>query len=166
VAARGLPFDVFALHFQLGDVIATVRDMPEVTFVLNHLGSPAGIGSFATRREEVWLRWRADIATLAGEPNVVVKLGGMGMYPVGFEWHKRSRLPSSRELANATRRYFHHAIDVFGPHRCMFESNFPPDKLSGSYRTLWNSLKLIAEPYAAAERTSMFSETARRIYRL
>jgi L-fuconolactonase len=166
VAARGLPFDVFALHFQLGDVIATVREMPDVTFVLDHLGSPVGIGPFARRREEVWPRWRADVATIAREPNVVVKLGGMGMYPVGFEWHKRGRLPSSRELATATGRYFHHSIDVFGPQRCMFESNFPPDKLSGSYRTLWNSLKLIAAPYTIAEKTSMFSGNARRIYRL
>jgi predicted TIM-barrel fold metal-dependent hydrolase len=69
-------------------------------------------------------------------------------------------------LADATSKYFVHGIEAFGPDHCMFESNFSPDKLSGSYRTLWNSFKLIAAGYTDAERADMFAGTARRAYRI
>ena len=48
----------------------------------------------------------------------------------------------------------------------MFESNFPVDRLSISYRTLWNGLKKIAADYSEAEQTAMFSGTARMVYKL
>ena len=95
-----------------------------------------------------------------------MKLGGLNMYLTGFLWHKNERLPSSAELLAATGDYYAYAIDTFGPSRCMFESNFPPDKLSGSYRTLWNLFKRVAEPYSDDEKTSMFSGTVTRVYRL
>jgi predicted TIM-barrel fold metal-dependent hydrolase len=166
LAARGLTCDVYVFQVQLQDVIATVRALPEVTFVLNHLGGIVGICPWTGRREELFDQWRDDMATIAREPNVYLKLGGMGMFIPGFDWHKGERRPSSRQLADATRKYFDHGIESFGPDRCMFESNFSPDKLSGSYRTLWNSFKLIASGYAADEKASLFADTARRVYRL
>jgi L-fuconolactonase len=166
VAARGLTFDVFILHFQLPDLIDTARALPEVTFVLDHLGAAAGIGGYAHRREEVWLQWCADMATLAESPNVVVKLGGMNMAWTGFGWENEAKLPSSQQLADVSGRYYRYAIDCFGPSRCLFESNFPPDSIAGSYRTLWNAFKRIAEPYSATEKADLFAGTARRVYRL
>jgi predicted TIM-barrel fold metal-dependent hydrolase len=166
VGARGLSFDLYVFQTQLADAVTTVRMFPDVSFVLNHLGGLIGVGPLAGRQESLRPQWRQDIAALGREPNVAVKLGGAGMFLTGFRWHKQSRLPSSVALAAATEEYFHHAIESFGPDRCMFESNFPPDKISGSYRTLWNSFKIIASSYTTAEKQDMFSGTARRWYRL
>jgi predicted TIM-barrel fold metal-dependent hydrolase len=66
----------------------------------------------------------------------------------------------------AQERYYLHAIDVFGPARCMFESNFPVDKRSLSYSVLYNGLKKIAARFTDVEQDQMFSGTARRIYGL
>ena len=80
---------------------------------------------------------------------------------------ERARPPAtSNELVDAQERYYHHAIDCFGPDRCMFESNFPVDRFSISYRVLWNALKKIAARYSAPERDAMFFGTAQRVYRL
>ena len=57
-------------------------------------------------------------------------------------------------------------IECFGAQRCMFESNFPVDRMSLSYRVLWNGLKKIAAGCSEAEHTDLFSGTAQRIYRL
>jgi L-fuconolactonase len=164
--AHALTFDVMALHFQLADVLDTVRALPEVGFVLDHVGGVVGIGQYAGRHDEVFAAWRTDLAALAREPNVVVKLGGMNMHLTGWGWHRRPRLPSSDELVAAQGRWFAAAIDSFGPDRCMFESNFPPDKISGSYRTLWNAFKKLAAGYSSEERSALFSGTATRVYRL
>lgn len=166
LAARNLTFDVYVFQVLLPDLIETVRALPEVTFVLNHLGGVAGVHPWRGRREELFPRWQNDMATLAREQNVYLKLGGMNMFIPAFDWHKGDRLPSSQELVDATGRFFDHGIQCFGPSRCMFESNFSPDALSGSYRTLWNSFKIITRSYSSAEKADMFAETARRVYRL
>jgi predicted TIM-barrel fold metal-dependent hydrolase len=166
LAARDLTFDVYAWQVQLPEVIEMVRAVPEVTFVINHLGGIVGIHPWKGQREALFPQWQQDISDLAREPNVVMKLGGMNMFIPAFDWHKGDRRPSSAELAAATSKYFEHGIQAFGPDRCMFESNFSPDKLSGSYRTLWNSFKLIASSYTDAEKASLFAGTAREVYRI
>ena len=64
--------------------------------------------------------------------------------------------------------FYRYAIETLGPDRCMFESNFPVDKESVSYRTLWNLMKRIASKMGLSEgeKASLFSGTAARIYRL
>jgi predicted TIM-barrel fold metal-dependent hydrolase len=166
LAARDLTFDVYVWQVQLPDVIQMVRAVPEATFILNHLGGIVGIHPWKGQRDALFPQWKQDITTLAGEPNVRLKLGGMNMFIPAFDWHKGERRPSSQGLADATAKYFDHGIASFGPHRCMFESNFSPDKLSGSYRTLWNSFKRLAEGYTDSERADMFAGTARRTYRI
>jgi predicted TIM-barrel fold metal-dependent hydrolase len=84
----------------------------------------------------------------------------------GFGWHKRDKPPTSDELTASTRDWYLHAIDVFGPSRCMFESNFPVDKLSCSYGVLWNAFKKIARGFSADEKAALFHDTAKRVYRL
>jgi predicted TIM-barrel fold metal-dependent hydrolase len=84
----------------------------------------------------------------------------------GYGWEHKSRPPTSAELAQATRRYFEHTIDRFGTDRCMFESNFPVDKLSCSYTVLWNSFKHLSKGCSADERAALFHDTAARVYRL
>jgi predicted TIM-barrel fold metal-dependent hydrolase len=103
---------------------------------------------------------------LASCPNVVVKLGGLGMAICGFEFHKRDVLPGSEELSNAWRPYLETCIEAFGPDRGMLESNFPVDGVSCSYAALWNAFKRVTKGASAAEKAALYRDTARRFYRL
>jgi L-fuconolactonase len=114
----------------------------------------------------VFEHWRRDIDELARCPNVRAKLGGLAMPINGFDWHKREQLPSSQQLADATARYVLHAIDRFGAQRCMFESNFPVDRVSCSCLMLWNSFKRLTTCLSAADKAALFHDTAVRAYRL
>ncbi len=84
----------------------------------------------------------------------------------GFGWHRREVPPDSAELAAAWTPYFLTCIDAFGPERCMFESNFPVDKVACSYTTLWNAFKRVAREYSDKERAALLHDTAVRTYRL
>jgi L-fuconolactonase len=125
-----------------------------------------GVGPYSGRRQEILVGWRKDIAELAKCPNVNVKLGGIGMTSFGFDFHERDVPPSSEELAVAWRQYIEPCIEAFGINRCMFESNFPPDKQSCGYTELWNAFKRITAGASAAEKTALYSGTAARVYRL
>jgi L-fuconolactonase len=97
---------------------------------------------------------------------VVAKLGGLAMPDNGFGWNQRDRPASSDELLEAQARYYLHAIDCFGPERCLFESNFPVDKRSLPYGVYWNAMKKLAARYTPAQQQAMFHDNAQRIYRL
>ena len=163
---RGYSYDTWHYHHQNQDFLSLAQAVPDTTMVLDHFGTPLGVGSYANKREEIFLRWQEDIAAIAQCPNVVAKLGGLAMPDNGFGWHERDLPPSSDEFVDAQSRYYNHAIACFGAERCMFESNFPVDRLSISYPVLWNGLKKIASHYPETEQTAMFSGTARRVYRI
>jgi L-fuconolactonase len=163
---RGLSFELWCYHPQIPDVISLAHAFPDTTIVLDHLGGPLGIGPYAGRQQEVFEQWRASMHTLASCPNVLVKLGGLGMEVNGFGWERRPAPPTSEELAAATHHFFDYAIDQFGVERCMFESNFPVDKLSSSYTVLWNAFKRIASGCSPTEKAQLFHDTAARVYRL
>jgi len=97
---------------------------------------------------------------------VMVKLGGINMPVSGFGWHRRPTPPTSDELVAAARDYYLHTIDKFGPRRCMFESNFPVDRVSCSYVVLWNAFKKIAARFTPEEKAWLFHRTAAEFYRL
>ena len=166
LAPLGLSFDAWLYHPQLDAVIDLARAFPDTSIVLDHFGGPLGIGPYAGQADAVYHDWRHRIDVLATCPNVVVKLGGLAMPINGFGWHKHAQLPGSRQLAEATARYYLHTIERFGPQRCMFESNFPVDKVSCSYLVLWNSFKRLVADFSAADKAALFHDTAARIYRL
>ena len=166
LAPLGLSFEGWCYHPQIPDLTDLARAFPETTIILNHFAGPLGIGPYAGTREQNLPQWRRDIAELATCPNVVAKLGGINMKVNGFEWHNQERPPSSEELAAATWVYYEHCIEQFGAERCLFESNFPVDKVSCSYNVLWNTFKRIAAGCSAAEKADLFHDTAARVYRL
>jgi len=166
LAKHELLFELMVLHSQLKDVIATVRTLPDVTFVLDHIGVPMGIGAFRGRRDEVFKTWMADLKTLGREPNVHVKVGGMGMITSGLFGSAAAPPQGSSSLATILKPYYEHAIECFTPRRALFESNFPPDSLSADYVTVWNALKIFSNQYGAAERAHMFHDNAVNLYRL
>jgi L-fuconolactonase len=162
----GLSFESWQYHPQLPDAIDLARAFPDTTIILNHVGGVLGVGPYAGHRQEVLAAWRRDIGELAKCPNVNVKLGGIGMTSFGFDFHERDVPPSSEQLAAAWRQYVEPCIEAFGVDRCMFESNFPPDKQSCGYTELWNAFKRITASASAEEKTALYSGTAAGVYRL
>jgi predicted TIM-barrel fold metal-dependent hydrolase len=166
LAPLGLSFDSWLFHPQIGELADLARAFPDTRIVLDHCGGPAGTGSYAGRREEIFPAWKASIREVAKCPNVVVKLGGLAMCLLGYDFHERPMPPSSEQLATAWRPYIETCIEAFGPERCMFESNFPPDKGQCSYQVIFNAFKRIAASCSEAEKTALFSKTATDFYRL
>ena len=166
LAPLGLSFDAWLYHPQIAELTDLARAFPDTTIVLDHFGGPLGIGPYARQADAVYAQWKRDIDALAQCPNVVAKLGGIHMPINGFGWHKRDLPPTSQQLADAAARYVRHTIDRFGPQRCMFESNFPVDKVSCSYLVLWNSFKRLAADFGPADKAALFHDTAARVYRL
>lgn len=168
LAPLGLSFDAWIYHTQIPEVVELARCFPETSIVLNHVGGVIGIGPYADRRDETRAEWLASLHALADCPNVSVKLGGLGMRLFGFDFTQRELPPSSRELAQAWGPYIQPCLQLFGPERCMFESNFPVDKGSFPYGVLWNAFKRLASGcgLTAAQKQAVFSGTASRIYRL
>jgi len=160
----GLRFDAWLYHPQLPELTDLARAFPDLPIVLNHMAGPLGIGPYADCREEVFDHWRSGLSELASCPNVWVKLGGRTMSMSGFGWHKRARPVGSEELSRALAPYFETCIALFGPDRCMFESNFPVDRAGVSYTVLWNAFKRLTTGYSDAERAALFAESAQRFY--
>ena len=166
LAPLGLSFDAWLFHPQIGELTDLARAFPDTKIALDHCGGPIGIGSYANRRDEIFPAWKASVQEIARCPNVVVKLGGLAMRLLGYDFHERPLPPSSEEAAAAWRPYIETCIEAFGPERSMFESNFPPDKGQCSYQVIFNAFKRIAAPYSEAEKTALFSKTATEFYRL
>jgi predicted TIM-barrel fold metal-dependent hydrolase len=162
----GLSFDAWLFHPQIGELADLARAFPDTRIVLDHCGGPIGLGSYANRRDEIFVGWKASIQDIAKCPNVVVKLGGLAMRLLGYDFHERPMPPSSEDAAAAWRPYMETCIEAFGASRCMFESNFPPDKGQCSYQVIFNAFKRIAAPCSEAEKTALFSKTATDFYRL
>src|SRR3954468_3652081 len=166
LAPLGLSFDAWLLHPQIGELADLARAFPDTRIVLDHCGGPIGRGRFTNRRDKTFVDWKASILEIAKCPNVSVKLGGLAMCLLGYDFHLRPKPPSSEEAAAAWRPYIETCIEAFGPNRCMFESNFPPDKGQCSYPVIFNAFKRISAQYSEAEKTALFSKTATDFYKL
>src|SRR5260370_5330000 len=137
LAPLGLSFDAWLFHPQIPELTNLARAFPDTRIVLDHCGGPIGIGSYANRRDEIFASWKASIREMAKCPNVVVKLGGLAMRLLGYDFHQRPMPPSSEEAAAAWRPYIETCIEAFGPERSMFQSTFPPAKGRCSYQWIF-----------------------------
>jgi predicted TIM-barrel fold metal-dependent hydrolase len=165
LARMGMTLEGWCYHPQLPEMADFAKAVPELTIVLNHVGGLLRTGPYANR-DKTMDTWRKGIAAVAACPNVVVKLGGLGMTRCGFDWHTRDKPIGSEELAASMAPFLTYCIEKFTPERSMFESNFPVDKVSFSYNVMWNAFKRFTKGYSAAERAAMFHDTAARIYRI
>jgi predicted TIM-barrel fold metal-dependent hydrolase len=166
LAGMGLSLEGWMYFPQLPELADFARAVPNLTIILNHIGGLMRVGPYANRDDEVLATWRSGIAAVAACPNVYMKLGGIGMPRTGFDWHARNKPIGSEELAAAMAPFMTYCIEQFGPDRCMFESNFPVDKVSYSYNVMYNAFKRLSKGYSAAERAAMFHDTAARVYRI
>jgi predicted TIM-barrel fold metal-dependent hydrolase len=166
VARRNLAFDAMLYHEQIPELTALAGDVDDATIILDHYGTPLGVGHYRGQERETFTAWRRDIVELAQCPNVHIKLGGLGMIITGAEHHLGDRPPTSSDLAARWRPYFDVCAEAFGARRCLFESNFPVDKAMYSYAVLWNAFKTLAAGASAAEKADLFTGTAARLYRL
>ena len=166
LAGMGLSLDIMLSFPQLNEVAEFAQAVPELPIILNHVGGVSRTGIYAGKDDEVIPAWRAGIAAVARCPNVVCKLGGLGMPRWGFDWHRRDVPIGSEELAAAMAPWLGYCIEQFGPERGMFESNFPPDKVSFSYNVMYNAFKRLSAQYSPTERANLLHDTAVRAYRI
>lgn len=148
LAEHGYPFDVCVRHRQLPEVAELVSRVPDVTFVLDHLGKPA----VAEHRSQPW---REDIRRLAASPNVVCKVSGLTTEADHAAWTPEDLLP-----------YLRHVLAEFGAQRCMFGSDWPVATLATSYDRWIEVVEQAMDGLSAAEREAVAAGTARRVYGL
>jgi predicted TIM-barrel fold metal-dependent hydrolase len=147
-------------------VAALARAHPAAGIVVIHCGSPVGHSSYAGREKQVHAQWLAGMQALARCSNVSIKLGGLLMCLGSFDFTTAARPPTSEELAALWRPWIEPCIELFGAERCMVSSNFPVDKAGVPYGTLWNMFKRITAGCSEHDKQMLFSQTARRVYRL
>lgn len=148
LADHDLTADLCVRHHQLPEVTDLVRRVPQVVFVLDHLGKPAV-------RDAVTDPWREHVSRLAELPNVVCKLSGLTTEADWSGWRTEQILP-----------YLRHALAEFGPERCMFGSDWPVATLATAYGR-W--LDVVVEALAdrpVPEADLVLRGTAARVYRL
>ena len=147
LARHGLSFDLQAPWWHLREAASLARAFPDTLIILNHTGLPAD------RSPQGLRRWRDAMAALAAEPNVAVKISGLGV--PGQPWTAES----NRDVVLRT-------IDLFGVDRAMFASNFPVDGLVASFDTIYRGFKAIVRDFSPADRRRLFHDNAVRVYRL
>jgi L-fuconolactonase len=147
LAAAGLSFDVVPLPHQLPAAVTAARAVPELTFVLDHLGGPpADTGQGAQAGP-----WASAIRSLAALPNVTCKLSGMH---------------TSAARASDLRPYYETVLAAFGPDRLLFGSDWPVCTLAAPYGQVCDMYRELTAQLSAAEQLAIFDRTARRVYRL
>jgi L-fuconolactonase len=147
VGEFGLPFDVCVRAAERGDVAPLVDACPDVSFVLDHLGKPDIAGG-------EWRPWREQMVELAGRPNVVCKLSG-STSEAGPGWREETVRP-----------YLEHALESFGPDRCMFGSDWPVATLTTTYSRWHDLVRAALAGCSESELDDVFAGTARRVYAL
>ena len=143
----GLSFDLQLYDHQMADAAELAAAFPETPIILNHTGMPIG------RDAETLALWRENMSRLAAQRNVAVKISGLGM--LDHRW----TVESLGGIVMDT-------IEIFGPDRCMFASNFPVDSLYSSYETLYEAFKTIVSGLSPDVQQKLFFDNACRIYRL
>lgn len=140
-----LRFDLQTPWWHLGEAARLASDFPDIPMILDHTGLPAD------RSAEGIAGWKAAMKTLASCPNVAVKISGLGQQDQPWT------VAANRGIVLTT-------IDLFGPSRCMFASNFPVDSLCASFHVIYGGFREIARECSAAEQRALFHDNAIRIY--
>ncbi|MEX3772802.1 amidohydrolase [Pseudomonas sp. MYb118] len=147
LAQHGLHFELQAPWWHLPEAAELARDFPDVPIVVNHTALPAD------RSEAGLAGWRDNLALLAREANVVLKISGIC-------------IPGQAWPVEANRRVVDDAISIFDVSRCAFASNYPVDGVVNSLSEVFDGFKHLVRSRPRSERLALFHDNARRIYRL
>ena len=165
IQRMGLSLDCWLYHTQLDEFAQLADAHPDLTIVLNHVGSPILGGPYRGRTDEVFERWKVGIARASERQNVFVKLGAMPIRMPSYAGD-RTLPPGSEEVSAAWRPWMETCIEAFGVERSMYESNFPVQKRWCSYQVCWNAFKRISAGASVAEKAQLFAGAAARAYRM
>jgi predicted TIM-barrel fold metal-dependent hydrolase len=147
LADYGWTFDLQVFAGQMKGAAELAASAPKVTFILQHAGMLEDLSP------EGWTTWRNAMRLLASQPNVVSKLSALGTFI-----HKNDPAHIAAVV--------HETIDIFGPDRCLFGSNFPVEKLWTGYADLIAAYRAAIEPLGDKVARAAFHDTAAKIYRL
>jgi predicted TIM-barrel fold metal-dependent hydrolase len=137
--------DPLVEHMQLLANVAERR--PEITICIDHAGFPR------RRDPEYFDDWRGGMAALAGKENTVVKISGLGM--CDHHWTVESLRP-----------WVTTCLELWGPERVFFGTNWPVDRLFSSYGDVVAAYAEIISDRSQSEQQDLFSGNAQRIFRL
>lgn len=165
LAKRDLVFDAFVFFHQLDDVIRIARRHEDLQIVLGHMGCPLGYGRHADPAA-VFAVWDGMMRQLAELPNVHVKIGGLVTRLAAFDYFSMAAPPSSTQFSSFWAAYVDRTLELFGPSRAMFESNFPVCRMGIGYHAMWNGYARAAAGLSEAEQADLSGGTARRVYGL
>ncbi len=166
LARRGLTFDAFLYFTQLEDVIRCADRVSDLPIVIDHLGGPLGTGPYANRKEEVRSSLLAGLKEVAKRETVTLKLSGTGIPRYGWKPPTEGTRATAEEVVQEWGSLIRACIEIFGPSRCMFGSNYPPDSGVFAYHDLWSAYRMIAADYSPAEQADLLHGTAIRFYGL
>ncbi len=147
LAEAGLTFDLCVTHDQLPQVRWLVRACPETAFVLDHLGKPAV-------RSGILDPWRANLEKLAAFPNVSCKLSGLATEA------------APGRGADDAEPYLVHALETFGPRRCMVASDWPVATLATTSERWFDVVLEVLADLRREDRDAVLEGTARATYGL
>ena len=149
LAERGVAYDVVAVLPRHLELVPTLSERhPSLRMVIDHLGSPPIAAGG-------WEPWASQLVESARNPNVFLKLSGLGTLAAWDSWR-----------VDDLRRYADHALEVFGPSRVMFGGDWPISRLAGGYQTIWEATQELLRGLSTAERDRVLGGTASDFYRI
>jgi len=173
VGQRDLSFDAWVYSNQLRELSRLAGRAVDTRIVLDHMGTPialagpfGGLGQTPQQRDAIRSDWYEDLKRLAENPNVWLKLSGLLMCNLGFGYHESDQEPSASQVVDGIGSHIRHGIETFGVDRCMFASNFPMDKVSISWETLYDAFFQIVSDYPAEDQQKLFADNAAAFYRI
>ncbi|HEX8754759.1 MAG TPA: amidohydrolase family protein [Steroidobacteraceae bacterium] len=147
LARHGLSFDLQIYPAQMPAAARLAARHPDIPLILNHTGMPVDKDAAGIEA------WRAGMRSLAARPNVSVKVSGLAM--LDWQWSRESLRPFVLET-----------LDIFGADRVMIASNFPVDRLFGSFASFYGAYRSLLGGASREERAKLFARNAERIYRI
>lgn len=147
LARFGYSYDLCVSAAQLPIARKLIQDCPDTQFILDHCGNP--------RPFEALHQWKAELAEIALLPNVVCKLSGVVVNCLPQDWS-----------VEVLKKPVDHVFKVFGPDRILWGSDWPVCTLAAGLKTWLDAAQHLTADLDEAERSKIFYENARRVYRL
>jgi L-fuconolactonase len=148
LSARGLSYDLLVHTRHLRYVPHVAESCPDLRLVVDHMAKPP------IARNEI-KEWSEALKPVARYSNIHCKLSGLVTEANWSSWQ-----------ANDLRPYVEHGLELFGPDRMMFGSDYPVCLLAASYGRVLDSFQEILKDISDSDRDKIFSKNAARFYRL